>query len=395
MHASEARALGELGGQLAAGVAGWAEGLHQAAVSRVVPGPGGVGGRARTVHDAVVGRTYGAARALGGVVGAAFGAVLAPLASGSPLSGSPTGGQVVSTLNAVVGDRLHAQGSPLALPMALRGDGEDIAPARADLDTAFPDATGRLVLFVHGLAETDLAWMGRDGDGRPWSYAHALQPRGWTGAAVRYNTGRHIADSGESLGSLLEAVVAAWPAPVTDLALVGHSMGGLVIRAACASSVAAGHVWPALVRCCVYLGSPHHGAVLEQGADVVGRVLGDIAQAGPLATLLRLRSAGIQDLRHGRFTTDDDAEGHHSDAGVALLPTARHHLVAAYLGTSENNPVAAVLGDMVVRSDSALGLGERGGEALDLAERTVLPGTHHFALLKDPRVAEALVGWLS
>jgi len=57
--------------------------------------------------------------------------------------------------------------------------------------------------------------------------------------------------------------------------------------------------------------------------------------------------------------------------------------------------VAAVLGDMVVRSDSALGLGERGGEALDLAERTVLPGTHHFALLKDPRVAEALVRWLS
>ncbi len=280
MHASEARALGELGGQLAAGVAGWAEGLHQAAVSRVVPGPGGVGGRARTVHDAVVGRTYGAARALGGVVGAAFGAVLAPLASGSPLSGSPTGGQVVSTLNAVVGDRLYAQGSPLALAMTLRGDGNDIDPVRADLETAFPDATGRLVLFVHGLAETDLAWLGRDGDGRPWSYAHALQPRGWTGAAVRYNTGRHIADSGESLGSLLEAVVAAWPVPVTDLALVGHSMGGLVIRAACASSVAAGHVWPALVRCCVYLGSPHHGAVLEQGADVVGRVLGDIAQAG-------------------------------------------------------------------------------------------------------------------
>lgn len=292
MRVSEARAFGELGGQLAAGVAGWAEGLHDAVVSRVLPGPGGVGGRAKAAHDAVVGRTYGAGRALGGAAGAALGAVLAPMASGSPLSGSPTGGQVISTLNAAAGDRLHDQGSPLALPMALRSDGKDIDLRRAALDTAFPDVTGRLVLFVHGLAETDLAWMGRDGTGRPWSYAHALQPTGWTGATVRYNTGRHIADSGESLGSLLETIVAAWPVPVTDVALVGHSLGGLVIRAACASSVAAGHAWPGLVRSCVYLGSPHHGAVLEQGADVVGRVLGDIAQAGPLATLLRLRSAG-------------------------------------------------------------------------------------------------------
>jgi len=321
--------------------------------------------------------------------------VLAPLAGGSPLAHSPAGGQVIATLNAVVGDRLHDQASPLALPMALRGAGQDIEPDRASLETAFPDATGRLVLFVHGLAETDLAWIGRDDEGHPWSYAHALQASGWTGAAVRYNTGRHIAASGESLGSLLDLLVAAWPVPVTDLALVGHSMGGLVIRAACASSLAAGRDWPALVRCCVYLGAPHQGAVLEKGAHAVGRVLGDIAQAGPLATLLRLRSAGIQDLRHGRFTAHDESEGQHSDAGVALLPTARHHLVAARLGTSEHNPAAALLGDMMVRSDSALGLGDGGAEALDPADRMVLPASDHFGLLRDPRVADALAGWLS
>ncbi len=34
----------------------------------------------------------------------------------------------------------------------------------------------RLVLLVHGLAETHLAWMGRDGDRRTWSYAMSSNP---------------------------------------------------------------------------------------------------------------------------------------------------------------------------------------------------------------------------
>jgi len=300
---------------------------------------------------------------------------------------------MLSVLDAVFGDRLYDQGSPLALPMTLRGAGRDVKPGTADLETAFPEATGRLVLFVHGLAETDLAWMGRDGQGRPGSYAHALQPSGWTGATVRYNTGRPIAANGASLAALINRVVAAWPVAVTDIALIGHSMGGLVIRAACASDADA--EWSALVRCCVYLGSPHQGVPLEQGADLVGQVLGNIAEAGPLATLLRLRSAGIQDLRHGRFTNHAGDDNHRSDADVALLPSARHHLVAARLGTVEHNPAAVLLGDMMVRPESALGLGEGTAGALDLGERTVFPGTHHFGLLKDHRVAEALIGWLA
>ncbi len=252
---------------------------------------------------------------------------------------------------------------------------------------------------MHGLAETDLAWVGRDSAGRPWSYAHALQPTGWTCSAVRYNTGCHIAASGASLAVLIEETVAAWAVPVTDLALVGHSMGGLAIRAACESAIAADHSWPSLVRSCVYLGSPHHGANLEKGANVVGRLLGHVAEAGPVATLLRVRSAGIQDLRHGRFTADHDADADdlHSAIGsdIALLPNARHHLVAAHLGTSERNPMAMLLGDLMVRPSSALGLGHQRAVALDPAERTTFPASNHFGLLKDPRVAEALVEWLS
>jgi len=304
----------------------------------------------------------------------------------------------VAVLNAVLGDRLDEQESSLALPMTLRNAGKDVPVDRAGLETAFPAATGRLALFVHGLAETDLGWLGRDGQGRPWSYAHALEQNGWTGAAVRYNTGRHISASGASLACLLDAVVAVWPVPVHDLALVGHSMGGLVIRAACTPAAQVDHSWSELVRSCVYLGAPHDGAALEQGVNVLGRVLSGVAEAGPLATVLRLRSAGIQDMRYGVFTADseeDDVDGVVSgaDAEVAFLPTARHHLVAAHVGPSAKDPLARAVGDWMVRPGSALGLERRGGR-VDPAERTTLPGANHFDLLKDPRLADKLLEWL-
>jgi len=399
MQPGEAEALGHLGGQLIAGVAGWAEELHLAVAARAFGYLGGVGAPARAVHDVVAARAYSTVRAFGDAAGQVGGAVLAPLAGGSSLVDSPAGGQLVALLDGLLGDRLHDQQSPLALPMALRSGGKDVAADRAALELAFPDATGRLVLFVHGLAETDLAWVGRDEAGRPWSYAHAVEPIGWSGAAVRYNTGRHIAASGASLASLIEEVVGAWPVPVTDLALVGHSMGGLVIRAACASAAVAEQQWPALVRSCVYLGSPHHGATLEQGVNIFGRLLGRVAEAGPVASLLRSRSAGIRDLRYGLLTAEDDTDIDELLTGtptdVALLPTSRHHLVAAHLGTSDHSPAALLLGDLFVRPGSALGLGSRRAVALDSGERTTFPATNHFGLLKDPRVAEALVEWLS
>lgn len=382
---------------MVAGVAGWAEKVHRTVAGRVFGSMGGIGEPVRSAHDAVVSRAYGAVRVAGAAVCDAGSAAVAPLAGGSHLAGSPAGGQLVAMLDAALGDRLHDQASPLALPITLRSGGKDVDPDQTGLAGAYPGANSRVVLFIHGLAETDLAWIGRDGAGRPWSYAHALGPKGWTGIAVRYNTGRHISASGASLASLLDEIIAAWPVPVTDLALIGHSMGGLVIRAACAAGAAEGHSWPALLRSCVYLGSPHHGAALEQGANVLGRLLGSIAEAGPLATLLRLRSAGIQDLRYGLISADTqaDADGLLAGTGsdVALLPTARHHFVAAHLGTSDHNPAAALLGDLMVRPTSALGLAP--GGAFDAGERTTFAATNHFGLLKDPRVAEALIDWLS
>ncbi len=49
---------------------------------------------------------------------------------------------------------------------------------------------------------------------------------------LRYNTGLPVGRNGADLAWLLDDLVAAWPVPVRSIALVGHSMGGLVVRAA-------------------------------------------------------------------------------------------------------------------------------------------------------------------
>ena len=47
---------------------------------------------------------------------------------------------------------------------------------------------------------------------------------------LRYNTGLRIADNGAALSLLLTDLVERWPVPVHRIDLVGHSMGGLVLR---------------------------------------------------------------------------------------------------------------------------------------------------------------------
>ena len=61
-------------------------------------------------------------------------------------------------LNAAWGDELVRQGNELAIPMAIRHDRSDV-PLRSDaLGTAFPEATSKLAVFVHGLSETEESW---------------------------------------------------------------------------------------------------------------------------------------------------------------------------------------------------------------------------------------------
>ena len=94
--------------------------------------------------------------------------------------------------------------------MTLRRGGRDMDPAEEDLAAAYPDATSRIAVFLHGLCETDEAW--KIGAQRHIPYGARLHAElGFTPLYVRYNSGLHISTNGHAFAELLETLVRLWP----------------------------------------------------------------------------------------------------------------------------------------------------------------------------------------
>jgi pimeloyl-ACP methyl ester carboxylesterase len=201
---------------------------------------------------------------------------------------------------------------------------------------------------------------------------------------------------------LLSAVVANWPTVVAEIALIGHSMGGLIARSGCQGGQQAGASWVPAVRHVVCLGSPHLGAPLEKGVAVLSRALAGVAETRPLASLLNERSAGIKDLRHGYLTEDDwrdcDPDSCRLDhrSPIELLPNASHYAVAATVTRDPSHPVGRVVGDVLVLPASAHGVSTDGRHIPFPAEnRRQFGGLHHLHLLNHPDIYEAIRHWLA
>ncbi|MEO5711557.1 MAG: hypothetical protein ABIQ59_17245 [Nocardioidaceae bacterium] len=301
---------------------------------------------------------------------------------GARIEDSPGGRLLVSAVNGLIGDRLAEQQSELAITLAVRRRGRDVPLTPAGLAEAFPAATSDLVIFLHGLGEADEAWQrgARESGG---SYGKRLAAdTSWSPVYLRANSGLPIAENGVALASLIDELVALWPVDVRRIALVGHSMGGLVMRAACAVGTDATRPWNELVTDVVTLGTPHLGAPLERGVALGARALGWLPESAPFGRILEYRSVGILDLRGG-LAPD-----------LQNLPHARYHLVAATLAASHRHPVSETLGDLLVRYPSATGRPRRGPEMFPGADVLHIRGDH-FDLLNHPQVYDALRTWLA
>lgn len=376
--------------------------LHEAVAGRSFGATGPGGSPARALHDGIARAVYGGLR--GGVRAGTgvLGGVLDrhPATRGArPLSEHPRGRFVLGAVNGWLGDRLEEEGSALAVPCAVRLEGDDVPCSPEALATAFPRATGEVVVFLHGLMESEEAWRLGAGKGRP-TYGERLQERGWTPVFLRLNTGLHISDNGRCVASLLEDLVASWPVPVRRLALVGHSMGGLVARSACHQAALDDRSWPRHVRHVVTLGAPHTGSWLERLAARSVSVLGRLPETRPVAAVIRSRSAGIKDLRHGALLDEDwrdldlDAVLDDRCAEVPLPEGVRHHVVAATLTADPRHPLSRVIGDLLVRDASAHGRSRTRTIPFDADDVRHLGGLTHFALLNHPLVHDLLEGWL-
>ncbi len=318
---------------------------------------------------------------------------------GQPAGREPAGNLALAALNMVAGEHLGPDLAPLAIRMAVRADGCDVGLTPQRIATAFPHAAPRLVVFVHGLAETENSWHRR----APQSvtYGHHLRAEfGYTPVYVRYNTGQHISSSGHDLAGLLDGLAAAWPEQVEEILLVGHSMGGLVIRSACHYGREASAAWVGYIRHVFYLGSPHLGAPLARAAGLAGWALGQVPETRPFATLAA-GPASVRDLRHG-YVLDDDWTGCDQDCCLAdhrcdapLLAEANHYAISATVTADPGSPVGAVVGDLLVQPASAHGRrGPRQHVPFPEPGRR-LGGMHHFDLLNHPDVWAAMRGLLA
>jgi pimeloyl-ACP methyl ester carboxylesterase len=305
---------------------------------------------------------------------------------------------VLAALNGFIGDRLAASGNPLAIPMRLRQQGRALDLDRASLARDLPQATGKIVVLVHGLCRSDLQWRRNEHD-----HGEALaQGHGYTPVYLHYNTGRHLSQNGREFARLMEELAAAWPVKVEQIAIIGHSMGGLVARSACHYAMQEGHRWQRHLRHLVFLGTPHHGAPLERGGQWLTELIGRTVLTAPFARLARLRSAGITDLRYGNLLDEDWRDrDRFEEAGdnrtpVPLPDSVHCYVIAGTTGRRMGDIRDRLLGDGVIPLDTALGRHSDAGHSLIFPDehQWIGFGIHHLDLLSRQEVFERIVAWL-
>lgn len=323
----------------------------------------------------------------------------ADLPMSRPVSSTTRGAMLIGIVNGLIGDELDSLQSPLTEHnISVRVGGQPIPVTSDGLTEAFPRATRRIAVYVHGLTETEHAW--RLGQKRSAPYEHRLWVTGVTNVFIRYNSGRRVSTNGQDLAELIDDLVRFWPTQIDDIALIGHSMGGLVLRSAAHHGHQADHCWIPRVRTTISLGTPHLGAPLENIAHHASALLTIRPETNALGQLLRRRSGGIRDLRAGSLV-DEDWHGRDPDdlaealaAEIPLLPGAEHYFVSATFTRDPDHPIGRLIGDGLVLHHSAggdnstrrIGFAPENGKHIGRA--------HHLSLLNHPEIGASLVSWI-
>ncbi len=392
---SDVLGLGRLAADAAEGLAGLVEHMHASILD--TPGltpltQGATGGVTRLVYRGV----RGAFRLTGKGIGAGA-ALLDAKPDDSPVSRGRE--MAVAALNGVVGDHLAETGNPLALPMRFRREGRPLTLERSALSAAFPDATGKLAVLLHGLCMSDLQWTRQNHD-----HGSALgRDLGFMPVYLSYKSGLHVSVNGRAFAEALEALIAEWPVELEEFVVIGHSMGGLVARSACRYAEQTGHAWRKKLTKLVFLGAPHHGAPLERIGNWVDATLGRTPYVAAFGRLGKIRSAGVTDLRYGNLTDEDwqgrnrfDREPHDQRLPVPLPAGVACYAIAATTAASPGSLKDRLVGDGLVPVTSALGRHKDPARALKFSadRQRIVSGTGHLDLLSRRDVYEQIARWL-
>ncbi len=377
------------------GVTDLVEALHAA----ILHLPSVVGRPAPSATSGIPGFVYRNIRGIAGLVGTGIDRSLDAIA---PVLGvstrSPRREAARAIANGVLGDHLETSGNPLAIQMQMCMGGATL-PTAGHASAGAPGVSGRVLVQVHGLCMNDLQWRYRGHD-----HGQALaRELDYTCLQLHYNSGRHVEANGREFATLLESLLATWPVPLEELVLLCHSMGGLVSRSALDHAVSSGLRWSTLPTRVVFLGTPHHGAPLERAGNWVDTLVAITPYSAPFARIGKLRSAGIQDLRHGNLHGRDgiDSQGNGRADLRRPMPLPPHVVAYAIAVSSAPAPVSTA-GSRSVRGDGlvpiASALGQHRQKALDLriprSRRWIGYGCNHLEILGSKRVYQRLLRWL-
>jgi len=302
--------------------------------------------------------------------------------------------RAIGIANGAWGGPVDSRGGAVPAGMSVRVDHRRVRLDRASLATTFSTPSSRLVVFLHGLMETERAWFHGDQPGQAPSGtdfgSRLAEDLACTPVYVRYNTGRHVSDNGRALVDLLSQLIEEWPTTVAEVVLVGHSMGGLVARSAVHHAGCEQSPWLSRVAGLLCLGTPHTGAPLGRAAARTAALLKGFILTAPLSALLGLRSDGIKDLAYG-YLREDERSGDDTEPIRTAGTEARHPrqcFVVATLARSEGSAWARLAGDLFVGPTSA-------GDPSQNADIRWLGGLHHLDLLRHDTVYITMLRWLT
>ncbi|MBT8468937.1 MAG: alpha/beta fold hydrolase [Deltaproteobacteria bacterium] len=307
-----------------------------------------------------------------------------------------------ASINGFWGDHLRRRMNRLDLGMTLRHNGRELSATPQALAAAFPNPSNKVCLLVHGLGATEWLWSlsSEKHYGNPdvTLGTRLHDDLGMTPIYVRYNTGRHISENGRALAALLTEVFEAYPVPIEEIALIGFSMGGLVVRSAAHYAREQDAAWIAHLRHVACIASPHLGAPLEKGVNLLAGVLRNVPTVGAQvsAELLNSRSAGVKDLRFG-YTIDEEWAGNDPDEvlvdarrDVPLVEGVGYYFLAATISHDPQHPLGKLFGDLLVRLPSATGEPPEPTRRIHFTGGAVLPDMHHGHIASHPDAYDVL-----
>ena len=299
---------------------------------------------------------------------------------------------IVAALNGVLGDHLDVTNNPLSITMNFKLNGK--ALSLQDITTLISSSQRPVTVMIHGLCMSDVQWC-RDGHDHGQQVAKDLNH---TVVYLHYNTGLHISENGQQLSHLFNAIESINKQSVI-LNIVAHSMGGLLIRSACYYAEQLGHQWLKQLNQVVFLGTPHHGALLAKGGHWADVLLQISPYSAPFAKITTVRSNGMTDLRHG-YISDQDWQKSVQDEKAKKVVQLPKNVCCYAIATSRidkhPSPIKRdIVGDGLVTINSALGQHKDRDLGIPDSRQWIGTNINHMQLLSDQGVYAVIKQWLT